>query len=328
MAARSGLCQMRIHVLDRFRLQVSDAARRRCWRSRTTAQVGQRLQCRFAARGRADQHQDGPQAGEDGAGPQRPCQPMLRCHGLAPRDQANRHRQDPCAPQNQADRAGQEARQHHHGHAHHDVAECHAHAVHPRARPWQDPGTEHGDGQQGQSPCPNPARTRPCHRRPRCRSARCTAMRLPMERSCQGPTRSAERKPSAAAPEMLPPERSLPADSTRLISAEGICSSNRPNSELARTRNKAANAPSSQGDCSVACRLAPAKPAAHAHRGVGARHRQDIGQREEESPPRLGLAADDHGGDDGDHRERAWCESEQQAEAKKQQCSPHGAQCC
>src|SRR3546814_3727015 len=67
-----------------------------------------------------------------------------------------------------------------------------------------------------------------------------------------GPTKRADRKPSAAAPVTLPPERVGPVDWRRFIRADGKRNSNRPNSELARMRNSAAKEPRSHGDCSVA----------------------------------------------------------------------------
>src|SRR3546814_12380653 len=77
-----------------------------------------------------------------------------------------------------------------------------------------------------------------------------------------GPTKRADRKPSAAAPVTLPPERVGPVDWRRFIRADGKRNSNRPNSELDRMRNSAAKEPRSHGDCSVARRFAPSRPAA------------------------------------------------------------------
>ena len=53
--------------------------------------------------------------------------------------------------------------------------------------------------------------------------------------------------------------------------------------------------------------------------GVGERHAEHVGQREQEGAGVRGLVprADDDAGEDGDHREDAGCQREQQAEAEE-----------
>ena len=58
-------------------------------------------------------------------------------------------------------------------------------------------------------------------------------------------------------------------------------------------------------------------PGGHAERGVGQRHRQNVGHRQGERTPRGRLSANDQAGNDRDHRQRARREREQQPHAEE-----------
>ena len=65
-------------------------------------------------------------------------------------------------------------------------------------------------------------------------------------------------------------------------------------------------------------RTLTSKPGHHPDCRIGTRHRQDVRQRQNKSPARLGLAAHYHAGNNGNHRQSTWRKSQQKAESEEQ----------